>query len=245
MDENVMQNLKKLIDYQKKDIELRKLTAILNSDEALINMNKNKKAFDDAKQTLSDSEEQSGELIDMFAELEKYVDENEALLAEFENAELGDETEEALAERLKKLESVRAKFQNAEKKAHDINDKSGRICQTRNEAIKTGKIAKQKYADAKAKHSALVSSKADEMNKLKSDLEQLAKTLDKEFFEEYNKLAEEKKFPPVVMARGDEKKGLYNCGGCGLSLPQQGNALLNDNGWCRCDNCRRIIVRAK
>ncbi len=245
MDENVIQNLKKLLDYQKKDIELRKLTALINSDEALIGMNKNKKTFNDAKQTLSDCEEQSGAIMDMYSELEKYVTENEALLTDFENADLSGETEESLAERVKKLESVKAKFQNAEKKARDIDDKSKGICRTRNDAIKAGNIAKQNYADAKAKHGKLVSSKADEMNNLKAELESMSQSLDERMFEEYKKLVEEKKFPPVVIARGDEKKGMFNCGGCGLALPQQGNALLNDKGWCRCDNCRRIIVRLK
>ena len=245
MDESVIQNIKKLLDYQKKDIELRKLTALINSDEALVGMNKNKKAFNDAKQTLADCEEQAGALMDMYAELEKYVVDNEALLTEFENGAPDGDSEEELAERVKRIESVKAKFQNAEKKARDIDEKSKGVCRTRNDAIKTGNIAKQNYADLKAKHGTLVSSKADEMNKLKSELDEMSKSLDSGLFEEYNKLVEEKKFPPVAIARGDEKKGMFNCGGCGLGLPQQGNALLNDKGWCRCDNCRRILVRLK
>ena len=78
---------------------------------------------------------------------------------------------------------------------------------------------------------------------MKAELEEQRKSLDPQFFAEYNKLVEENKFPPVVPAAGDDKKNMYNCGGCGLNLPQRGNAMLNDKGWFRCENCRRIIVR--
>ena len=232
MDENAMKQIKMLIEYQTKDIALRKLNGMLNSSESKVSMDKNRKAFAEAKRVEAECDEQARELIDRLAELEKYVDENEAVLAEYENAVV-DESEEELAERVKKLESIRGKFQNAEKKAHDMNTESGRICHTRNDVHKNGLIAKQQYAEASAKYNALLESKADEKNKLKAELEQMAKTLDKDFFEEYKKLVEEKKFPPIAVARGDDKKGLYNCGGCGLSLPQQGNSLLKDKGWCR------------
>ena len=209
MDETVKKNLEKLLEYQKKDIELRKLNAFVKRDEALASMNKNEKIFNEAKRVIAECEDQANAIISSYAELSKYVDDNEALLAELENTDA--ESEEQLAERVKKLESLKSKFQNADKKARDFKDRSKDVCRARVDAVKSGNAARQNYNEA--------------------------------LFAEYKKLVEEKHFPPVVPASGDEKKGMFNCGGCGLGLPQQGNSLLKDQGWCRCDNCRRIIVK--
>lgn len=241
MDEKVKQDLQNLLRYQSVDIELKKLNKLLNSDEALIAMNKSKKAFNDAKQTITQCEEQSTGLLDSYDELVKYVNENEELLAELENAGAADD-EQAIAERVKKLESLRSKFTSADKKAHDIDDKSKNVCRSRFEAIKTGNIAKQKYNESKIKHGELVASKADESGRLVGELEKMQGKLDPTLYGEYKALSDDNVFPPVVPARGDEKKGIYNCGGCGIGLSQQANTLLKNDGYCRCDNCRRIIV---
>lgn len=243
MDENVKQIFQKLLEYQKKDIELRKLNAVLERDEALISMNKNKRAFNDAKQAIADCEQQAGSLLDTFAELQKYIEDNEAALTELENNEVTDEQE--LESRVRKLESLKSKFQSADKKMHDIGEKSRTVCKRRSDALKSGNAAKQNFGEAREKHNKLVNSKADELKKLKDALSELQKSLDPKLFEEYKKLVEDNKFPPIVPASGEEKKNLFNCGGCGLNLPQKGNAMLNDQGYCRCENCRRIIVHLK
>ncbi|MDE7164230.1 MAG: hypothetical protein K2O04_02245 [Clostridiales bacterium] len=241
MDEQVKQSFKMLIAYQKKDIELRKLNNLIERDEALAVMNKYKRAFNDAKLAIAECEQQAGVLLDTFAELQRYIEDNEAALAELEVAEC--ESEEELEQRVRRLESLKSKFQSADKKMHDIQEKAKAVCVRRSEALKSGKAAQQKFAEARDKHGKLVGSKAAELDKLKAELDELRKSLDEKLFAEYNKLVEENKFPPIVPAAGDDKKNMFNCGGCGLNLPQKGNALLQDQGWCRCENCHRIIVR--
>lgn len=221
---------------------MRKLTTLINRDAALAAKNKHRNAFNDAKQTISDCDKQSGSLVSSYEELCKYIDDNEAMFGELESVG-GDLSEEELAERVKRLESFKSKFQNADKKAHDLDAKSKDVCRSRVDAIRTGNAAKAAYKEASDKHNALVESKASEYNALKTELEKLRGELDDKMYSEYEKLVEENKFPPVVPASGDDKKGVFNCGGCGIGLPQQGNALLKDQGWCRCDNCRRIIVK--
>lgn len=241
MDESLKKEFQKLLEYQKVDTELRKLNTMLERDEALARKNKNKRIFNDAKQTVADCDKQAATLIEMYAELCRYVDDNEALLAALEGEQ--PETEEELAERVKKLESLKSKFQSADKKIHDIDDRSHDVVRTRSEAMRAGQSARNAYNEAKDKHDELVSSKAAEIAKLKAKLEELKKSIDAKLYSEYSKLDEENTFPPVVPAFEGEKKGQFNCRGCGLGLPQQGNALLKDQGWCRCDHCRRIIVK--
>ncbi len=243
MDENIKQKFQKLIEYQKKDIELRKLNAVIDRDEALAGMNKHKRAFNDAKQAIKDCEVQAGSLIDTYAELQKYVADNEELLAALDAVEAASEDE--LAERVKKLESLKSKFASADKKAHDIDERSKELLRARTDAVKTGNAAKAKYNEAKSKHEALIGSKSSDLERLKAELEKLRSGLDEALFREYSKLVAENKFPPVVPASGDDKKGMFNCGGCGLGLPQSGNAELNDKGYCRCDSCRRLIVKLR
>lgn len=241
MDEQLKAKFKAIIDYQRKDIELRKINLTIEKDEALASMNANKRAFNEAKQALSDCESEAAVQLENYAELQKYIADIEATFADIDGVEV--EGEEEIAQRFRKLESLRAKFGSAEKKLHDIEDKSKSVCAKRADALKSGKSAKQKHEEARARHEKLVSSKAGEVNKLKAELAEMQKSLDPKLLEEYKKLAAENKFPPFVPAAGDEKKNQYNCGGCGLNLPQKGNAMLKDQGYFRCENCRRIIVK--
>lgn len=243
MEDNIKQKFGDMLTYQEKDKQLRKLLQTIDRDEALVSKNKHKKAFNDAKQALADCETKAKSVLGTYTEAKQYIDSNEQLLQELENSSAA--TEEELAERVKKLESLKSKFQAADKKVRDASEKSNEVFQARRDAIKTGNAAKQCYSEAKEKHDRLIASKADEITALKSELQRLREKLDPTFFAEYQKLDAENKFPPLVIASGDEKKDMYNCGGCGLGLPQQGNAQLKDKGWCRCDNCRRIIVRLK
>lgn len=240
MDEKIKQSFKMMIAYQKKDIELRKLNSLIERDEALGLMNKYKRTFNDAKRIISECEQQAGSLLDMFAELQKYIEDNLAVLEELESTEC--ESEEDLERRVKRLDGLKSKFQTADRKMHDIQERAKTVCSRRTEAFAAGKSAQQKFAEARDKHGKLVASKAEELTKLKTELAELRKSLDDNLFTEYTKLVEENKFPPIVPAMGDEKKNMYNCGGCGLDLPQKGNALLRDQGWCHCENCHRIIV---
>lgn len=243
MDENLKKELQKLIEYQKKDVELRKLNLFIERDAALAEKNKQKKVFNDAKLKIDECEQASGVVISSYAELQKYVDDNEAIFAELESGSA--ETEEELEERIKKLESLKSKFSTADKKATDIDKRSKEIGRVRADAMKSGKTARQKYNEASDKHNELIKSKSAELTKLTNELNALRNELDEKLLAEYNKLDSENKFPPVVPATGDERKGMFNCGGCGLNLSQQSNTLLKDKGYCHCDTCRRLIVRLK
>lgn len=239
MDENIKQKFIKLLDYQKKDIELRKINDALARDESRIVMNKNKKLFDEAKNTIAECEKQASSIVNLVDELQKYVNDNEKLLTEAESVDM-DEVED-FNEYMKKLESLKSKFQAADKRVHDIDTKGKAIVEERKNALRNGKAAQLKHGEAKEKHTKLLNSKAGELNKLKSELEAIRNELDPKLLDEYNRLVSENKFPPVAPARTTEK-GVYNCGGCGISLPQKDNALLKDKGWCRCENCRRLVV---
>lgn len=239
MDETSKQSFLKLMEYQKKDIELRKINDLLSRDEARVAMNKNKKLFDDAKAAISECEKNATTILGAVDELQKYVDDNEKLLEEMESVDM--DAVEDFGEFMKKLESLKSKFQAADKRAHDIDSKGRAAVDDRRNAVKSGKAAQAKYAEAKEKHGKLYSSKAAEIEKLNSELKAMRSSLDPKLYEEYQQLVSENKFPPVVPARSAEK-GIFNCGGCGISLPQKDNALLKDNGRCRCENCRRIVV---
>ena len=63
MEDSLKKKFQTLLEYQKKDIELRKLNSILERDQALASMTKHKRIFNEAKQTINDCEQQSGELI--------------------------------------------------------------------------------------------------------------------------------------------------------------------------------------
>lgn len=240
MDEQVKSKMQKLLEYQKTDIDLRKLNNFIRRDEALKNMDKFKSIFEDAKRALQDCERDAGVLVEQFNDLKKYVDENRAFFEQLDGAEGVDE--EDVERRVKEFERLKNKFFNAEKKLHDIDDRSKSLTKTREDAIKNGKNAKTKFSEFKDKHTQLVKSKEKDLARLKAELETKRAALDPEFYAEYRKLDADGKFPPIARGVLGDKKDQFNCGGCGLNLSQQGNAKLKEQGWSRCDNCHRIIV---
>lgn len=241
MDDKVKQNFNALLAYQKKDIELRKLNAQIDGDESVAIMNKYRRTFAEAKNALSDCDSQASAIVGAYDEVQKYINDNSALFDELEGAELP-EAEKDLELRVRRLESLKSKFQSAEKKMHDIEVRAKDVCSRRSEALKTGSDARQRHNAARERHDKLVASKAADVKRLQGELASLRAGLDRELYADYCKLVEESKFPPVVPAIPHEKKGMYNCGGCGLNLSQQSNAALQNPGWCRCDNCHRIVV---
>ena len=54
MEDSLKKKFQTLLEYQKKDIELRKLNSILERDQALASMTKHKRIFNEAKQTIND-----------------------------------------------------------------------------------------------------------------------------------------------------------------------------------------------
>lgn len=240
MDDQTKIKFKKMLEYQKKDIELRKIIRAIENDESAREMAKYKRAFNDAKRAIDECEATAAELLDSFAELQKYIADNESLLAELEAGSAEDE--EQLAQRVKRLESLKSKFANAERRMHDMEETIRTLSARRTEAVNTGRAAKEKYKEAQKKYNGLVAAKQDEIKRLKTELEQMRATLDSDLLAEYMSLVEDKKFPPIVPATPDEKKNMFNCGGCGLNLSQKGNSMLNSQGYFRCENCRRIIV---
>lgn len=240
MNETTKRNFQMLFAYQKKEIELRKIYDAIKRDPELVNKNRYEHDFGEAKQVLEDCSKQANSLLNSYSDLQRNIADNEAALAALEQSDA--ESEEELSARVKKLEGLKNKFQSAEKKASDFERNSKAVCNRRAEAVKAGKEAQAKYKTSKDKYGELLKAKTPEVNKLKAELAAMREKLDPTLFAEYQKLVDSGKFPAVVPARTADKKNMFNCGGCGLGLPQSGNATLIKDGYFRCENCHRIVV---
>ena len=97
MDEQLKKKFQALLEYQKKDIELRKLNLEIERDTALAAVNKYKRLFNEAKAAIAECDSEASTILEQYGTLVKYIEENEAVLESFEQSE--SESEEDLAAR--------------------------------------------------------------------------------------------------------------------------------------------------
>ena len=60
-------------------------------------------------------------------------------------------------------------------------------------------------------------------------------------FEIYKQITAENKYPAFVPAMGDDASPA--CGACGMGLSGTAKNDLKNQGYCRCETCRRIIYK--
>ena len=184
----------KLLEYQKVDLEYKKLNDEIVGNKDYKTMKAKKEEFNAAKQA---------------------VGEAEALAESVMNAYNG------------ALEYMKA---NADKAIADFT-----------EAQKTGKTARTVYADSKAKYEEFKKDKEQEYEKIKNRLAELQKTVEPKVFEVYKQITAEGKYPAFVPAIGDDASPA--CGACGMGLSGTAKSDLKNQGYCRCETCRRIIFK--
>ena len=97
------------------------------------------------------------------------------------------------------------------------------------------RLAKEQYADAKAKFDKTQSELAPHKAELEKKLSSLEKGIDKDIVESYKKRRVENIFPVVVPLAGN------CCGGCRTELSLANLSVLKEKGVLTCEHCHRII----
>lgn len=234
-------NFENVLNYQKADIEYRKLRKAINSDPNYRKMEEMRQAYEAAKQKNADSEVLATTLIkayeDANAFIEKYASEIEQLCAVL-NDENTEENEEKAA--LSRLGEIRDLVGEWEKKAAKLKADAEKAINDNTAAQVEGAKARKVYQDAKAAYEAVKKEKGGELDKKKADRDELRGKVEPELLEMYDKLIAGNIIPPFVRAGGTEKDPVC---GCGLGLSQSKRSALVSDGYVTCDSCHRIIIK--
>jgi len=232
-----MSKLQVMLEYQSKDIELRKILDKVDKSDDSVRVQKARLAFDKAKQAAVGSEEQAASVNGFFDKAIGYCGEMKPKVDELV-AKLEKETDPKKADEIvAKLQAIRAKIVEIDKRASKERTSGDKSLEAFSEAQEKGKTAKAVHTDAKSKVEALRKGIAGETEGLEKIIAELAAKLDPKFVEAYKKLASEKKYPPLAELAGK------SCRGCGMELSMSGLAGVSDSEYGKCDNCGRMVYQ--
>ncbi len=240
-----MANLDTILEYQKYDIELRKLLDEIEKNEFNKKMEQARAEFAAAKNNVLESEKAAESIVNFYNSSLAYYEDTfkkfEALDKRL--SEVSEDDDEARKEILSQMEVLRDRISELEKKLADRKNKSESVIHAYLDSQERGKKLKDIFNSFKLKFETFKAEKEPAMKKLTTHLDELKKKIDPQLFEQYQSITNERKYPAIVEAGSADGGKNYSCNGCGLSLSQKAKSELAEKSICRCENCRRIIYR--
>ena len=234
-----MQNLDKLLEYQRIDIELRKvLDEIERSDDGK-KLEQARTEFNNAKSTVTETEKAAENIVSYYntalaflEEANKRIDE---IAAKLEKTEDMDEQRALVSE----LEKIRDKMAEAERKLSERADKTDKVILAYLDGQERGKKIRTVYNNVKERLTKFKQAKEPKINELKAKLDAIRPAIPKDMMETYEKITSEHRYPAFVRAI-EADRNHFRCF-CGLELSQKTQSELLDKGSCRCETCHRLI----
>ena len=234
-----MENLDKLLEYQKVDIALRKeLDEIERSDDSK-NLERARNEFNAAKAAVAESESTAEGILSYYESALASFDEISKEIASLDPTDAADlEKRRVLTESLERLKS---KLADLEKRLQEKNDSGEKAILKYLDGQEKGKKMREAYATIKARLDKLKEAHEPKIAEYRRQLDAIRPSIPADLMEKYEALTAERRYPAFVAAIEADKKD-YRCF-CGLTLSQKTKSELLDNGYCRCETCRRIIYK--
>ena len=227
-------NLEKLLEYQAKDNELRKIEDEIRASDEYKKFAQANRFMRGAQEKLDMLDRRAGELKALLEELNGRDEEITNEIAEYNDLEdmisgggdisYYEKTVRALSDRLRTLKAELNKLTGEIKSAGEEYKKF------REQTIamqKQGKEYKEKYDEIRA-------ARAPEVNKIKKNLEVIAKDVPADILEKYAAKSKERIFPIFVPLTG---------GGCmcGMSFSLAQQSTLSGGNLIECEHCHRFV----
>jgi len=232
-----MSKLNAMLDYQKHDIELRKIFKTISDSDDSKRQEKAKEAFDKAKNVVGESEVTAKTINSFYDKTMDFCKETEPKINELiKTLEKAKDSKEA-EELTKKLLAIRSRIVDIDKRAGKDKTAGEHCLHDFTEAQAKGHKARTIYNEAKARVDASKKEYADQVDRLKALISKSEKQVDGEFLERYKVLASDKKFPPLVPVSGK------SCGGCGMQMSISCLTAVEKQEYGKCDNCRRMVYK--
>lgn len=230
-----------ILTYQETDLKLRRLHDEIEKSTANKRADEARQQFNAAKATVEECGRTAETLVAHVEKETKLYEEAcesmQALRAEAETAD-----EEQLPSVIGRLERLKNKLNELDKRVNDARTRADKALVAFKESNAKGKQAREEFVAAKERLDALKKAKEPEMAALKQKMAEVAKSVEPDVMAQYNELKNEGKVFAFVEAVPGEHHS-YACRGCGIGLSQTLKSELEDKGWCRCESCRRIVYK--
>ena len=228
--------MKKMLEYQKLDLELNRLkkSSINSSDRA--NLSKLKSYIVDFHNKGFQLEDDAKSLLDDYNKLKKQYDINCDKVQKLTSTNLQDVTADKVDGILYQINSLSSELFLLERNINiimtKIKDSLKNFDITKKNIIK----AKEKYNDCKEKCDKEVQAIAPKVKEIEQKMKELEKDIPADIFAKYNSIKADKIFPVYVAL---DSSG--HCSGCRVELPTAKVNKVKSDGYIVCEQCHRII----
>ena len=230
--------MKKMLEYQKLDMELNKLkkSSLNSSDRA--NLEKLKGIIVEYHNKGFQLESGAKSLIDEYAKLKDQYDNNYEKVKKLTETDISTISLDKVDSFLYQVNSLSSELFLLERNINIIITKIKESLKnfevTKNNIIK----AKEKYNQCKAKCDKDVESIAPKIKELETRMKTLEGEIPSDLFDKYKSIKNDKIFPVYVAIEGN-----HCC--CGFELPTSKFNKLKTDGSIICEQCHRVIYQNK
>lgn len=237
-----MKNLESLLEYQKVDIELRKILDEIDRSDDSKKMEQVRNEFNAAKTTVAETERAAENIITFYNNAVAFIEECSKRADEIAEKMNSTEDIEVQRELAAQLEKIREKLTETERKLNERSEKTDKVIKSYLEGQERGKKLRALFNALKERLAEFKRTKEPKINELKGKLEAIAKNIPPDIMQTYRAITAEHKYPAFVAAIDAGDKKHYRCF-CGLTLSQKAQSELLDKGCCRCENCHRLVYK--
>lgn len=233
------EKFEKMIEYQRLDMELRKMNREYNKhpDKKKLDVTRNK--FNEAQAKLdsgsAESETLAAEIERVYGDFKRWMEQFAALEKQF--AEAKDDEEKAKL--LPQLDSLKNRLESAKNKINSRIERIKQLSSVCMQALNTKKTVKEEFDKIKTRLDDYRKSVLPDREKVEAKMKELEPTLDKELLSIYTRYKSDGIAPVFVEVVG-ENENAYACR-CGMQLSQTNKSELKSKRMCQCETCRRIV----
>lgn len=232
-----MSNLEQLLEYQKKDAELRKIEQEIASSEERKMLLQARSVMKGAESRIAAEDERAAELKKLRDDLVLRVEETARAIDEYSDldemvdggGDVGFYKKNAL-QLQERLRAVKAELNKILAEAEALSADYKKM-------MEQGKAANRRYKEYSEKFKTVQSSRAAEVEAIEKELAAIAKNIPAQTLERYKQKRKENVFPVLVPL----KSGMCMCG-MDFSLAQQ--EKLQGGNVIECEHCRRFVYKA-
>lgn len=227
--------MNKILEYQKYDMELNKLSkANLNSAEKN-NMNKLKTYIMETSDKGKQLEIDAKDLLDSYNKLKSQYDANVDKVQKLTNTDLNSITLDDVDQILSTINSLSSELFLMERNINIIINKIKSSLKefevTKNNIVK----AKNKYNEFKAKYEQGIQEVEPKIKELEEKLHKLEPEIDPSLLAKYKSIKADKIFPVFVSFDNG------HCSGCRVEIPTSKANKLKTDSTIICEQCHRVI----
>lgn len=228
-----------ILNYQKIDAELNKLTRTINQAEEREQMNKLNLYVKEAQGKSSFLEQSANQLIEEYDELKKLHDTSTKSINALIKNDVSNLDKDKLDEYIKNVNELSSELFMLERNFNLLITKIGEKLKEFEATVKNVRKARSRHKEIKKKLDEKVGKIEPERDKLQASLKEIEKKVATELLTKYKAVKQDGIFPVFVPL---VEKG---CGYCGMAIPSAKFDVLKSSDYIPCEHCRRMIYNIK